>query len=131
MTEVNERGLLSDEQFGYRPRVSTTLQLGCLVESVNRSFGKRRLTGAVFLDVTKAFDTVWVEGLLYKLAVLNFPSYLVKPIPSYLQCRTLQATFQSATTTCCSMWPGVAQGGFVSPVLFSLHVNELPTRLVT
>ena len=36
-----------------------------------------RLTGAVFLDVAKAFDTVWIEGLLYKLTVLNFPSNFV------------------------------------------------------
>jgi hypothetical protein len=33
--------------------------------------GERRLTGVVFLDVAKAFDTVWVKGLLYKLTVLN------------------------------------------------------------
>jgi hypothetical protein len=44
---------------------------------VNRNFDERRLTGAVFLDVAKAFDTVWVEGL-YKLSILNFQSYLVK-----------------------------------------------------
>jgi hypothetical protein len=54
------------------------LQLARLVERVYRNFDERRLTGAVFLDVTKAFDTVWVEGLLYKLTILNFPSYLVK-----------------------------------------------------
>jgi hypothetical protein len=37
-------------------------------------------TGAVFLDVAKALDTVWVDGLAYKLMALNFPSYLVKTI---------------------------------------------------
>ncbi len=30
------------------------------------------MTGAVFLDVAKTFDTVWIEGLLYKLTILNF-----------------------------------------------------------
>jgi hypothetical protein len=78
LREVNERGLLRDEQFGFRRKHSTTLQLARLVERVNRNFDERRLTGAVFLDVAKAFDTVWVKGLLYKLTVLNFPSYLVK-----------------------------------------------------
>jgi len=42
-------------------------------ESTPRNFGEKRLTGAVFLDVAKAFDTVWNDGLLYKLKVLNFP----------------------------------------------------------
>ena len=56
--EVSERGLMRDEQFGFRPRHSTSLQLACLVERITRNFGEKRLTGAVFLDVSKAFDTV-------------------------------------------------------------------------
>jgi hypothetical protein len=78
----NQRGFLRDEQFGFRPRHNTTLQLSRLVERVNRNFDERRLTCAVFLDVAKAFDTVWVKGLLYKLTVLNFPSYRVITISS-------------------------------------------------
>jgi hypothetical protein len=46
----------------------------CLVERVNRNLDEGWLTGAAFLDVAKSFDTVWVEGLLCKLTVLNFPS---------------------------------------------------------
>jgi hypothetical protein len=60
LREINERGLLRDEQFGFRSKHSTTLQLARLVERVNRNFDKRRLTGAVFMDVAKAFDTVRV-----------------------------------------------------------------------
>jgi hypothetical protein len=119
--------LLRDEQFGIGPRHSTTLQLARLVERVNRNVDERRLTGAVFLDVAKAFHTEWVKGLLYKLTVLKFPYYLVKNISSYLACRTFQTSFQSATSTCRAMRAGVVQGGLVSPVLFRPHVNEIPT----
>jgi hypothetical protein len=56
------------------------LQLASLVERVSRNLSEKRLTVAVFLDVAKAFDTVWVNGLAYKLMVLNFPSYPVKTI---------------------------------------------------
>ena len=69
---VSERGLMRDEQFGCRPRHNTSLQLAHLVETRTRKFGEKRLTGAVFLDVAKAFDTVWIDGLLYKLTLLNF-----------------------------------------------------------
>jgi hypothetical protein len=51
---------------------------------VSRNIGEKRLTGAIFLDVAKAFDTVWVDGLAYKLISFKFPSYLVKTIQSYL-----------------------------------------------
>jgi hypothetical protein len=62
--ELSERGLMREEQFGFRPRHSTPLQLACLFERITRNFGEKRLTGAVFLDMAKAFDTVWINGLL-------------------------------------------------------------------
>jgi hypothetical protein len=116
-----------NEQFGFRPKHSTTLQLARLVERVNRSYDERRLIATVFLDVAKAFDTVWVKGLLYKLTVLNFPSYLVKTVSSYIDCRIFQTSFQLATSTHRVMRAGLAQGGLVSPVLFSLSVRDIPT----
>ena len=78
---------MRDEQFWFRPRHSTSLQLARLVERITRNFGEKRLKDAVFLDVTEAFDTVWIDGLLYKLTLLNFPSHIVHTI-SYLRGRT-------------------------------------------
>jgi hypothetical protein len=95
---------------------------------VNRNFDEKRLTGAVLLNMEKAFDTMWVKGLIFKLTIRNFPSYLVKNVSSYLDCRTFQTSFQSATSTYRGMRAGVTQSGLVSPVLFSLYVNDKPTR---
>jgi hypothetical protein len=108
--ELNERGLLRDEGFGFRPRHSTMLQLARLVERVNRNFDEGRQTGEVLLDVVKAFDNVRFKGLRKRLTVLNIPSYLVKTISSYLDCRTFQTSFQSVTFLCRGMRAGVAQG---------------------
>ena len=123
---VKERGLIRDEQFGFRPRHSTSLQLVRLIERITRNFSEKRLTGAVFLNVAKAFDTVWIDGLLYKLTLLNFPSYTVHRIPSYLRDWTFEASFQTATSSRQRMRAGVAQGELISPVLFSLYVNHMP-----
>jgi hypothetical protein len=60
-----------------------SLQVARLVERITRNFGKKRVTGAVFLDVAKTFDTVWIDGILYKLMLLNFPSYIVHTISPY------------------------------------------------
>jgi len=70
---VSERGLMRDEQFGFRPRHSTSLQLAHIVERITKKSGEKRLTGAVFLHVAKAFDTLWIDGFHYKLTLLNFP----------------------------------------------------------
>jgi hypothetical protein len=84
LQEEKDHGLLRNKQFGFQPRHSMMLQLAHLVERVNRNFHERWLTSVVFLDVAKAFDTVWVKGLLYKLTILNFPSYLMKTISQTL-----------------------------------------------
>ena len=76
--------------------------------------------------MAKAFDTVWIEGLLYKLTVLNFPLYLVHIICSYLRSRTFEASFLTATSSRRGMRAALGQGGLISPVLFSLYVNDIP-----
>jgi hypothetical protein len=60
--EVSERGLMRDEQFGFRPRHSTSLQLARLFERITGKFLEKKPTGTVFLDVAKALFTVWIEA---------------------------------------------------------------------
>jgi retron-type reverse transcriptase len=79
--------------------------------------------------VAKAFDTIWIDVLLYKLTLLNFPSYIVHTISSYLRDRTFKASFQTAMSSHQGMRAGVAQGGLISPVLFCLYVNDMPSPL--
>jgi len=62
--ELNECGLIRDEQFGCRHRHSNFLQLARLVERIARNFDEKRLTDAVFLDVAKVYDTFSINGLL-------------------------------------------------------------------
>jgi hypothetical protein len=75
---------------------------------VTRNLGEKRLTGAIFLVVASVFDTVWVNGLFFKVTVVKFPSYLVKIISSYPRTRTFEASFQIATSTGRFMRAGVA-----------------------
>jgi hypothetical protein len=64
-----------DEQFEFRSRHSTSLQLAHLVEGTSRNLGEKRLPGAGFIDVDKDFDNVWIDCLIYKLTLLYFPSH--------------------------------------------------------
>ena len=76
--------------------------------------------------MAKAFDTFWIDGLLYKLTLLNFPSYIVQTISSHLRDRTFEASFQTATSSRRGMGAEVAQEGLITPALFSQYVNEMP-----
>jgi hypothetical protein len=101
------------------------LQLARLVERLTRNVSEKRLTGAVFLDVAKAFDTAWIDDLLHKLTLLNFPFYIVHTISSYFRGRTFKGSFRTATLFLRVMRARVAQGGLISPVLFSLYVKDM------
>jgi len=78
-------------------------------------------------DRSEPMAVVWIDSLLYKLTLLNFPSYLFIKIPSYLQGQTFEASFQTATSSHRGMWAGVVQGELISPVLFSLYANDMPS----
>ena len=55
---------MRDEQFDFRLKHSRSLQLARFDERISRNFGEMMLKGAVFLDLVKALDTVWTDGLL-------------------------------------------------------------------
>jgi hypothetical protein len=65
LREVNERGLLCDEQFSFRPRYSTALQLARLVESINRTCDESGIRGEDLCMCPKTFKAASVEDLLY------------------------------------------------------------------
>ena len=68
------------QQFGFRKERSTSLQLLRITELVRAAYGNKETTIGVFLDIQKAFDTVWHRGLIYKLIVNNTPPWIVNII---------------------------------------------------
>ncbi|GFU07181.1 transposable element Tcb2 transposase [Trichonephila clavipes] len=61
------------KQCGFRPKCSTVHQLLRVTELIHSGFGKHEATGILFLDIAKAFDKIWHDGLLIKLIRLDFP----------------------------------------------------------
>ncbi|GFW41675.1 probable RNA-directed DNA polymerase from transposon X-element [Trichonephila clavipes] len=61
------------QQCGFRPKCSTVHQLLRVTELIHSGFAKHEATGILFLDIAKAFDKIWHDGLLIKLIRLDFP----------------------------------------------------------
>ncbi|KAJ3625323.1 hypothetical protein MTP99_018875 [Tenebrio molitor] len=91
---ANDNAAIPDEQFGFRPKHSTADQLIHVTEFISHGMNQNKSTGAIFLDVAKAFDTVWHDGLVYKLHTAGLPLAMVKLINSFLQNRVFHAKIE-------------------------------------
>jgi hypothetical protein len=96
---TDENSTIPDEQFGFRPKHSTVDQLINVTEFIAKGFGQNQSIGAIFLDVAKAFDTVWHDGLVYKLHAAGVPMAMVRLLNSFLNRRVFHAKIGQVLST--------------------------------
>jgi hypothetical protein len=85
---LQEHKLLASQQFGFRSKLSTTIALAHFTEQILDNLDHRKITGAVSIDLRKAFDTVDHTILLEKLKTIGFTSSVLDWFCSYLSNRT-------------------------------------------
>lgn len=83
----NENSIIPQNQFGFKHQYSTTHAINKLLSDVNLHLHNKLIVGATLIDLEKAFDSVWLEGLIYILIKKNFPISLIKTISSLLKDR--------------------------------------------
>lgn len=83
-------------------------------------------TTGVSLDVEKAFDAVWHDGLRYKLSTIGLPVKLLRLLSSFLTDRTVSVKVGSSLSQPVKLEAGTPQGSVLSPLLFLIYVNDIP-----
>ncbi|GFX63085.1 RNA-directed DNA polymerase from mobile element jockey [Trichonephila clavipes] len=114
------------EQCGFREGHSTLHQLIRVTNFINEGFAHKLYTVGVFLDVKRAFDKLWHDGLTYKLIKLQFPDYLIKIIHNFLHNRTFRVRVNNSYSNTGSCLSGVPQGSVLSPYLYNIYTHDFP-----
>lgn len=126
INHVDTNKLIPDNQFGFRARHSTVHAINKFASVINRHLLKGKLVGAALLDLEKAFDSVWLNGLIYVLVKLKFPMTLILLISNMVQGKTF-VTWDGVnlSTLIFTILEGLQQGTVTSTPLFIIYNSEI------
>lgn len=117
---------IPDNQYGFRHKLSTCHAINKFINDVNNHVKNNYLVGAALIDLEKAFDSVWIKGLIFKLIKLNFPTYLIQLIWDMITNKKFiiwNGTEMSKLTF--EIKEGLQQGTVTSPVLFNIFNSSI------
>ena len=122
---IEKNNLFTDCQHGFRSCRSTESAIVQFISNVYKYLERKHFVGGVFLDLSKAFDSLCHKILLKKLSNFGIRGLPLKLFESYITNRSQAVYCNSTYSSFKTIVKGVPQGSILGPILFLIYINDI------
>ena len=126
---LKENSILTSTQFGFRANRSTEMALTNFTDDILKHMDNKQVTGVVYLDLKKAFDTVNHQVLMKKLKRIGVQGQTLCWFQSFLSNRSQQTIIANSLSESLKITVGVPQGSILGPLLCIIYINGVQSCL--
>ena len=126
---LDVNNILSPNQYGFRKGLSTSMAIFDVLKSLYENWNDKVFSGCIFIDFSRAFDTIDHDILADKLNLYGLDGTSQKLMLEYMSCRKHITTINGFNSAEAPVTHGTAQGSILGPLIFILYVNDIFTSL--
>lgn len=123
--QCNSHKIIPNNQYGFRAKHSTIHAINRLTSDICNYLNQNQIVGATLLDLEKAFDSVWINGLIHTLKRKKFSQNIINTIWDMITERSFQVNIGKETSNTYQIKEGLPQGMVNSPYLFNIFTADI------